>query len=233
MKTLKTVGLIAGILLALFLLAAVLLPYIFRDDIEKLAEEQVAQRINAELSFEDVRISLFRDFPHISLIVNRFQVMGVDKFEGLELMSGDKLAVSINLFSLLSKSRPLEIVSVSLARPRAHLVVLNDGSANYDILRETQDNPASDSARENTMVIDLKRYSISNGSLIYEDRPNETYLSLLSLDHSGSGNFSGEVFDLDTETQADTAIFRQGGITYLHEANLDWDAVLQVDRRVY
>ncbi len=229
MKILKTAGVVALSLLLLLFLAALILPTLFKDDIEAMAVEQIHQRVDAEVDFEDVRLSLLRDFPHISLIIDEFRIVGVGKFEGRELLAGERLSVSLNLFSVLSKSRPLQMVSVSLLRPRAHLMILNDGSANYDIFKPGPDSLATDAGTESGLVIDLKGYRIAQGSLTYDDRPGGTYLSLRGLDHGGSGNFSGVVFDLDTETRVDTAILRQGGITYLQGATLDWDAVLHID----
>ena len=47
----------------------------------------------------------------------------------------------------------------------------------------------------------IEYWSIANGHIIYDDATIPTYLEMTEFTHSGSGNFSLTVFDLNTSTE--------------------------------
>src|SRR5664279_4473212 len=126
-KTLK----IAGILLALFVLTAFTIPIIFKTKILAITREQINKKVNASVDFSDVDISLFRHFPRLSIGLDNLQVIGTGTFSKDTLISARQIDLAINLFSIFRNSG-LDIYSISIDKPRIHVLVNKEGKANWD-----------------------------------------------------------------------------------------------------
>src|SRR5450432_3663775 len=127
-KTLK----IAGILLALLVLTAFTIPFVFKSKILAIAREQISNHVNAKVDFSDVDISLFRHFPRLAIGLENLQVTGTEIFSKDTLISAKQIDLAINLFSLFGNSG-LDIYSISIDQPRIHALVNKEGKANWNI----------------------------------------------------------------------------------------------------
>lgn len=230
MKIIKRIAIILGILLLLLLGAAILVPILFKDQVMTLAKEQINQNVNAVVEFEDVSLSLLRDFPDISFAIQNYSVTGRDQFEGVTLARGESVGLTLDLFSVLSNNRPVELTAVHLEKPDLQIYVLRNGTANYDIALESTPEEADTTTAESSFEVSLNHYSITDGRLLYDDHSADTYLQIEGLNHSGSGNFTSEIFDLVTETSIQKLTFRQSGVTYLDEAETTLEATLNIDQ---
>ena len=67
-KSLKITGLVIVCILALM----AILPYAFRGKIEKIVITEGNKMLNARFGFEDLNISLFKNFPKASISLNNF-----------------------------------------------------------------------------------------------------------------------------------------------------------------
>src|SRR5579862_1650817 len=54
------------------------------------------------------------------------------------------------------------------------------------------------------------------------------YLSIRGLNHSGSGNFNDQQFDLTTKTEVDSVSLKYGGIEYLSNKRAAIDAIIGI-----
>ena len=63
---LKKIGKIAGIVLLVLLLLAFLVPIFFKGKILAIVRKQINDHVNAQVSFKDVDLSLFRHFPGVA-----------------------------------------------------------------------------------------------------------------------------------------------------------------------
>ncbi len=229
MKILKIAGLALAALLTLLLLAAWIVPTFFEGTVRKYAQQQLNERLQASVEFADLGLSFFRDFPRISLVIRDYRVVGEAPFKDIELLSGEAISVSFDLFSILRRRAPVEVVAINLKKPRAHILILEDGQANYNILKSDPGDSSSSAAPSNEVLLELKSYSLEHGQLVYEDRGGGTFVSLNGLDHSGSGNFSNTIFQLATRTAIEEATIRQGALTYLSGGTIRWQADLEID----
>ncbi len=228
MKIVKKIAIILSVLLFTLFLAAVLVPILFKGRLVEMARQQINENINATVTFADVGVSFLRSFPDINLCVEDFSVTGIDRFSGLPLISGDRLDLRLQFWSVVRSNTPVQIKSVDLQAPKVNVLVLRDGSANYDIAKDTGEETSQETGDSN-LEISLDNYRITDGSLSYEDRSMDTYLRAAHLNHAGSGNFTLNIFDLDTETTIDSLTVRQGGITYLSDAKVFLDAIFNID----
>ncbi|KGE85662.1 MAG: AsmA-like C-terminal region-containing protein [Phaeodactylibacter xiamenensis] len=231
MKIAKRLLIAFFLLIALFLGAAIAIPYFFKDELVTMAREEANKTVNAEVDFSDVSLSLLRSFPDFSLRIDSFSVIGKDAFEGVPLAKGAYAALTLDLMSVIRSSEPVALKSIHLEQPELNIIVLKNGTANYDITLPS-DAPADTNAATgdySNLVIQLASYSIANGSLLYDDHSLDTYLEIKGLNHSGSGNFTIDVYDLDTHTDIAGLTVAQSGITYLNSAKAELDAIFNID----
>ena len=117
---------ILGGLLALILLALVLIPYFFKDQIVEKIKEKANEQLNAVLTFEDVDLTFFAHFPKLTLELHEFKISGIDQFEGTDLVDIRSLEMTIGLAKLFKGETP-EIIDIYLVEPRIVTVVNEDG----------------------------------------------------------------------------------------------------------
>lgn len=214
-------------LVLLIIASAIVLPIIFKDDIVALVKTEANKNINAELDFGDIGLSLFTNFPDFTLSIDDAKVTGVDRFAGVELADIERLSLSLDLMSVIG-GEEIQINSVGLTSPDLHVIVLADGTANYDIAKaseetETEEQEVEEEAEssDGSFSIGLSEYFIRNANIIYDDRAGGMYAKLVNFTHEGSGDFTQDDFLLKTMTDADAITFKMDGISYLNRTALD------------
>ncbi len=233
MKLVKRILLILFIFLIVLIGLAVALPIIYKDRIVEMTKEEINRTVNANVEFEDVSLSLFRNFPNFSFLLKNFEITGKDDFDGVLLAKGDAADFSINLSSLFSQSAPIKINAVGLRNPEINVLILKDGKANYDIAIETDERieETNQTTDYSGFKATLKSYTIENAKITYDDRLGDMLLEIEELNHSGSGNFTIDVFDLKTKTDIQSMSFKMGDISYLKKAKVDLDAIFNIDQK--
>jgi len=215
-----------GILVVVVLIigAAIVLPIVFKDDIIKLVETEANKNINATLEFGDIGLSLFESFPDFTLTIEAIVVTGHAPFEGVKLADIEALKLSLDLMSVINGEK-IQINSVGLETPNLHVIVLADGTANYDIAKEGKESePEVEEAPESEgggFSIGLSEYFIRNAEIVYDDRSAGMYAHLENFTHEGSGDFTQDDFLLETMTDADGITFKMDGVPYLNHTTLD------------
>lgn len=217
------------ILIVLLIATVVLIPILFKDQIFDLVKEKSKDAIKGELVIGDLELSLLSDFPNLTLSIEDVKVIGEAPFEGIELASWKKLNVEIDLFSAFSGNE-FEIKSILLKDANVHVIVLEDGTANYDIAKESEevseDAPADESGE---FKLSLNKLAVSGFNLNYEDRQGNMYAVVNNLNHVLRGDFSQDEVGISTETEVEELNFKMDGISYLRniavEGDMDLDYV--------
>lgn len=75
----------------------------------------------------------------------------------------------------------------------------------------------------------LKNYYIENAHIIYDDATMPVRFETTGFTHRGSGDFTADIFDLDTKSTAESVDLVYDGSHYINHAKLTLDAVLNID----
>ena len=94
----KTLIIFGGVL-ALLLLLLILLPVLFGGRIAERVKTEANRSLNAKVDWRDAGLSLFGNFPNLTLGLDGLTVVGVGKFEGDTLAAIRRLGVVIDLAS--------------------------------------------------------------------------------------------------------------------------------------
>gem|GEM_PF-98967 len=222
-----------GITVAALLLILILIPVLFGSQIKEAVKGYLNDELNATVYFEDVGISVFSNFPNLTVTLDEFGIVGKEPFEGDTLVDVAHFGVVVDLFSLFGDQ--YEVHKITLDEPYIHARVDREGNANWDIMKESEEvaevevEEETPDSSSSALALDLNAYSISNGKVIYDDKDGDIYAEILNLNHSGSGNFRGEVFDFDTETSAESITVTMEGDNYMNGMALDADMTVSID----
>ncbi len=233
MKIMKRIFIVLLVLVVLFVGAAIAIPIIFKDKIVAIAKEEINNNVRAKVDFTDVDLSLFKGFPHLVFSLKDFSVVGIETFEDVKLVSGKSADFKLDVMSVIKSTSPVKIKSVSLISPDINILVLDDGQANYDITVPT-DQPVDTTTSQTDysgLVIQLEKYLVENGQFVFDDRSLGVYVAAGNINHSGSGNFTIDNYDLNTKTDIDELTINYGDIGYLKKAHTSLDAILNIDQK--
>lgn len=222
----KKILIALAVIIVLLISAAIVLPIVFKDDIIALATEEANKNLKADVELGDIDLSLFQNFPDFTLTIHNVKVTGREPFEGVELANIKAVILSLDLMSVISGDK-IQINTVGLDEPNLHVIVMPDGTANYDIAKASDEAEAeeeevveSDTASSG-FAIGLQEYFIRKANIIYDDRAGGMYAKLSNFTHEGSGDFTQDDFLLKTVTTADAITYRMDGTSYLNRTELD------------
>ncbi|MGV3586999.1 MAG: AsmA-like C-terminal region-containing protein [Adhaeribacter sp.] len=218
-----------AVFLVILIAAAALLPYLFRDKVKQVLDKQIEKNVAARVIYkaDDVNLSLFRNFPNIALTVNNLTVIGQDSFQRDTLAALPAFSMGLDLMSVISGDE-LKIKSINLKNPRIKLIVLKSGKANWDIFKSDTVQASTDTTTSEFKMA-IKGWEIENGTFVYEDLTLPMGLVAHKVNHTGSGDFEQNIFDLKSKTTADAFTMTYGGVNYLENTLLDADVTLAMD----
>src|SRR5690606_3969175 len=122
----------------------------------------------------------------------------------------------------------IKVLGIYLQSPRINALVNKDGIANWDIVKEEEVTIEEDTL-SSAFNMSLKKYTIHDGYINYADESSGTYASFEGVEHSGSGDFTQDVFTLQTITNAKAASITQDAIPYLVNTKTDIKAAIIID----
>ncbi len=222
----KKIAKITGLVVLVLLLIAFILPFAFKGKITNIAKSEINKNLNAQVDFSDISLSFFRHFPNLAVGLESLSIIGKDEFVKDTLIAAKRIDVAVNLFSLLGEQ--MKISSITIEQPRIHAIVNKEEKANWDITLPDTDTAAS---TESSFNIQLKKYAIRDGYISYIDIPGDMSSEIFHLDHSGSGDFTADLFTLKTKTSAESVSYTYTKIPYLVNSNVFAEADIQVDTK--
>ena len=214
-------------LFVLLLLVIILVPVLFKDKIEARVKEEVNKNVNAQVEWGDWDIGILRSFPNLTVKMEDIVVTNNAPFEGIQLANIGEVLLTIDIKSVFGDK--IDIKRIGLERPVIHAKVLKDGLANWDIALQTDSTEVAEPADTSTFHVGLREYWINDGRVIYDDESLPMYMELAGLDHKGNGDFTQDLFVLNTTTTSDTVNVIYDGVKYLKNAKADIKADLDMD----
>ena len=105
----------------------------------------------------------------------------------------------------------MNIYSITMDKPRIHAIVNKEGKANWDI---SKPDTSTATASTGNFRMHLQSYQINDGYISYVDIPGDMSSEIQHLNHSGSGDFTSELFTLQYKD------ISRIGFIYLYENSL-------------
>ena len=220
-------GLVVFVVVLVVALAAA--PFLFKDKLRALADQQIAQRVRAKVQYNpaDIDVSLLHSFPDLTLDIKNLRVIGLDSFSRDTLAYLPNLRVGLDVMTVI-KGQEIKINTVELERPDLSLRRLKSGLANWDVM--ISDSAAAAKGQDTTQLsLAIKGWKLTEAHLRYEDLTLPMRMEARGVNHSGSGDFASNVFDMTSKTTAADMDVTYGGVAYLTDKQLDADVTLNMD----
>ncbi|MCH2231962.1 MAG: hypothetical protein MK105_16620 [Crocinitomicaceae bacterium] len=220
MKLLKKVLKWSGITLLLIIIALILVPIFFKDEIKEMVIEEVNHTLNAELSLGDFDLTFISTFPNMTIELIDTKLRGVNEFKDVTLADIRTVEAQVGFWSVIGGDQ-IEIDEVHIIEPKFDVRVLEDGLANYDIVKPDSVKTEEEISEPSNFKLSLNEYSIQNGQILYSDKSADMNAEIINLNHSGKGDLSADVIDFETETTMDELSYEMGGLSYLSKVKTD------------
>jgi len=232
----KASSIILKSLLGIVLLILVLLftvPVIFKGKIKEKVVSVINESVNARVSFGDYKLGFFKNFPNLTFSMNDFSVAGTGDFESDTLATAKSINLIFNLSSLFGKEG-YEVRSILIDAAKIKTLVLEDGSANWDIMKES-DETESEGDSDSDIKILLREVKMLNSSFSYIDRESDMAAWLDDLSGSLSGDLTGSKSDLVINLNSDDFTFEMEGMKYISrvKANAIVNVLADLDSMIF
>ena len=222
-KFLKILGIVLGVILLLLILA----PFLFEKQLKDLVQETMNKNVNATVAFEDIDLSIFRNFPDATLAIQNLKIINTAPFEGDTLFFGEEIILQMSIKELFKGGdEPMKIDALSIDDSFLNIKVDSLGNNNYDIA--IQDSVSTTTSEGGGFSFDVKHYEINNSRVKYLDEGSKINLLVEDLNHEGNGDFSAATSTLTTYSTA-LVSFEMDSVNYLNRNKLQLDADFEMD----
>ena len=144
-KFLKRTSIVLGILIIIL----VATPYLFKDKLKAMVAEAINNNVNASVTFDDIGLSLFSNFPKASLTIDKLIVKNHAPFLGDTLFYADYINLNMSIGELFkNKTETLDIKSFYVHNGLINVRSNKDGVKNYEIAK-----PVASEKPENSSLI--------------------------------------------------------------------------------
>ncbi len=219
-----------AITLGVILMLLIFAPLLFKSKIESVVKDKINDHVHATVDWSKFSLSFLRGFPDLSINLHQVSVVGVEPFAGDTLAGFQRFEIRVNPFSAIHKN--IVVKSILVERPLINGIVLEDGTANWDITEEAPTGEveevadvAEDSSDGSTssITVSLKRFAITGGRIYYLDNSADLDASLEGFNLELRGDLSMEQTELKLSAGIDRINAKMGGIRYLRDGifNLD------------
>lgn len=219
---------VIGLFVVLFAAAAAI-PLFFKKEIDAKIKSSINESVNAKVDFKDLDLTLISSFPNMGIKINNLTILGIDSFAKDTLANIEQVQLNVNLMSVI-KGETYEIKSINLEEPRILAKVLKSGQANWDIAKKDSSAAVTDTAKT-AFKVALQKYAIEKGKVIYDDASLGFFMEMENLNHTGTGDFTQDLFTLKTQSDIEKLTVKYGGIPYLNKVTLEADLPLDIDMK--
>jgi hypothetical protein len=221
---------ITGFTLLTIIVLLIAIPFVFQGKIQGIVKQFINDNVNANVEFSDVNLSLIRSFPEAYVGINDFVITNFEPFKGDTLVAAKSIAFKVSIPELFKTAgeEPIVVNSIFIDEALVTLKTNEAGQTNYDIAKVSEAETTSNDAESSSFAFSIDDYSIENSEFDYIDEGSKMMMQISELNHNGSGTFSGETSELDTETEANVS-FTMDGTNYLNHNAIKLDALIDLD----
>lgn len=194
-RWLKRIGTVIALACAIFSLLWILLAgyvHYHKQELLKTITEKINDHIEGEVKIQNLDLSLLRSFPGIAADLEQVVVYDTAWHRhGHELLRAEHIYVSLNIFSILSKSP--NIRNIEIENATVYLFTDSLGYSNASMFQKKSENEKKGKTPE------IKKLSLINSKLIIENQTKfkffqiETRKLSARLKYKNSGSWSAAV----------------------------------------
>ena len=218
---------ITGVVLACLLGVLIVVPIAFQGKIKEIVISEGNKLLNAEFGFDDLDISLLREFPKASVGLEGFWLKGVGDFAADTLVRAGDAEVAVNVMSIFGNSG-FDITKILLKDTYVKAIVLEDGRPNWDVMKPSDEEEEEDTTASSFRIL-LKKVTVDNLNVIYDDREGGMYADIADFNATCSGDMAADNTLLDFQASIAALTFRMDGVPLLSKVRMEADLNVDAD----
>lgn len=225
-KALKIFGITFIVILILLFTA----PFLFKNQIKTKVTEAINENLNATVAFDDVDLGFFKNFPNANISLSNLSVINKAPFIGDTLIYAKDMSFKMSIKELFKGENEAKNISgISINNALIIIIIDKNGIGNYDVALKKQEETSTDSESK-PFALSINQYSLENIKFRFNDQKANMKVNINELNHSGSGDLTSDVVDLDTKTSLKLD-FENGGVKLINNVALNLDAILSMDMK--
>lgn len=211
---------VGGIVIGLFLLLLTA-PFLFKGKIQDLVLKTINDNLTATVSFDQVNLSLLKNFPKATVTIDGLAIVNTEPFQGDTLVYAKTIGLKMSVMELFNGAdQPMNIEEIQLKDSKINVLVNEEGIANYDIALKDEEEDEEDKDKEDTpFSLALKHYQIDNATITYTDLSSKMKVIIDEFNHEGSGNLTANILDLGHKVKSE-GVFCDGWNFFLKSSSI-------------
>ncbi|MTE28188.1 AsmA family protein [Winogradskyella ouciana] len=225
----KKIFKIIGIILLIFVATLIAIPFVLESKIDTIVQNYADENLDADLSFDDISLSLISSFPKAEVSVENLKITNRAPFKDETLATAKSLSFEIPIGQLFKGTEePLTVNEIIADEMLLTIKTNKNGTTNYDIVKEKESTTVASDTTSTGFSFDIENYEINNSAFTYIDEQTDTNIYATEINHTGKGIFSGELSELDTNTEAKITMSIDS-VEYLTNNIIKLDALIDLD----
>ncbi|NNE32508.1 MAG: AsmA family protein [Winogradskyella sp.] len=220
---------IIGIVFLIFIAILIAIPFVLESKIDTIVQNYAKENLDADLSFDDISLSLISSFPKAEVSVDNLTITNRAPFDGETLATAKSISFEMGISELFKGTEePLSVNEILADELLLTIKTNKNGSDNYDIIKATNADAQVSDTTSTGFSFDINNYEINNSAFTYIDEITNTNINATEINHSGKGLFSGEVSELETTTEAKVSLSIDS-TKYLNNNIIKLNALIDLD----
>ncbi|MGL5773562.1 MAG: AsmA family protein, partial [Bacteroidales bacterium] len=223
---------IAGFIIIL-VFAILFVPFLIKGKVNEAVKSEANKMLEASVNFSNIDTSLIKHFPEVTLALKDLSVKGVEEFSKDTLLAAKKVELTLDILSL-TKSSGYEIMQIIINKPVIHARVLNNGKANWDILKRdtinaVHENHTSQKPSYTSFHLKIDKVKIDEAYLSYIDLEDMIGFECSQADILLSGDLSSEESTIVLKSGLQGIRYGNKDNVLINNIDLNFDGKIEAD----
>ena len=189
-----------GILLGIVVLFVVTGPLLFKKQIQAAVQDVTKEFITTPVEFEDLSVSFFTHFPHLSVSLEKLSVEAPEEFNGLKTVETKAIDLGIDLPSLFGDQ--IKFTRLYVHEGKFNLVTDSLGHFSFDIFK-----PSDKKEESGSFALSLEQIQVHNAHVVYRDEVSKIKITTDNTNIKGKILVTDSFIDFDTDADIHSLFF--------------------------
>jgi hypothetical protein len=199
--------------------------YISKDRIKNYALAELNKNLSTTLTIEQIDLSLFKQFPKVSLDLNQVHLANPQQPKS-DLLFAQHVYIGFNIYDIIRKQFNIKLIAIDSAT--INLVTDKKGKHNFDVLK-TQPNTVK-STSDNALFT-LKEVLFKGVDVKYTNYQNSQFYDVNLKNIAFSGNFTNSSEAMNCSGLAFIRTLKSAQLKLLKNKSLTLDLAVNIDHK--
>ncbi len=210
--------------LVVLILALSLYIHLSKDKIRSFVVDEINKHLLTEISVREIDVSLFRNFPYVSLVFEDVVIPEViNKIQGQDtLIEARWVSLQFNLWDVIKGKYRLRRVNIE--ESKCHLKILSDGTPNYNFWKTD-----TTTAEVSDFELLLSRVRCDQLEFLYANFYTDVHMKLIADKFIMAGRFYESTFDMSFSGEMQSEFFSSGDYHFLRGIPVECSGKMNAD----